>query len=85
VFLGAAPEPPQPGTLVAGSAQVTVNDKNLGTTDQVQCTTAGWLTMITADYGDSGVKAMSPTRTSSTCNSSTSTISAASAVATTPV
>lgn len=42
----------------AGTAQVTINDKVLGTTEQVQCTTVGWLTMITANYGDSGATAM---------------------------
>jgi len=38
---------PAPGTLVAGTAQVTVNGQNLGTTEAVQCTPAGSLTTIT--------------------------------------
>jgi lipoprotein LpqH len=49
---------PQPGTLVIGSAQVTVNDADAGTTDAVQCTTAGALTTITTGDDESGVSAL---------------------------
>src|SRR6478752_8458372 len=39
--------PPQPGTLVVGTAQVTVNDADAGSTDAVQCSVAGPMTTIT--------------------------------------
>jgi lipoprotein LpqH len=49
---------PGPGTLVAGTAQVTVNGQNLGTTEAVQCTPAGSLTTITTGDQASGVTAL---------------------------
>ena len=49
---------PAPGTLVAGAAQVTVNDQNLGTTEAVQCTPAGSLTTITTGDQASGISAL---------------------------
>src|SRR3977135_3847254 len=49
---------PAPGTLVAGTAQVTVNGKNTGTTEAVQCTPAGSLTTITTGDHASGVTAL---------------------------
>ena len=45
---------PAPGTLVAGTAQVTVNGQNTGTTEAVQCTPAGSLTTITTGDQTSG-------------------------------
>ena len=52
------PEKPQPGTLVVGTAQVTVNDADAGTTDAVQCSVAGPLTTITTGDEQSGVTAV---------------------------
>jgi ipoprotein LpqH len=52
------PAKPQPGTLVVGTAQVTVNDADAGTTHAVQCTAAGSLTTITTGDDQSGVTAM---------------------------
>jgi len=49
---------PGPGELVAGTATVTVNGKEQGTTDAVQCTPAGTLTTITTGDAASGVTAM---------------------------
>jgi hypothetical protein len=46
---------PAPGTLVAGTAQVTVNGQNVGTTEAVQCTPAGSLTTITTGDQTSGI------------------------------
>ena len=46
---------PAPGTLVAGTAQVTVNGQNIGTTQAVDCTAAGSLTTITTGDQASGV------------------------------
>jgi hypothetical protein len=46
---------PAPGTLVAGTAQVTVNGQNVGTTEAVQCTPAGSLTTITTGDQSSGI------------------------------
>ncbi|KRE26898.1 hypothetical protein ASG82_10325 [Mycobacterium sp. Soil538] len=43
---------PPPGQLVAGTAQVTVNGQDTGTTEAVQCTPAG--TMMTISTGDAG-------------------------------
>ncbi|MBV5242039.1 MULTISPECIES: lipoprotein LpqH [Mycolicibacterium] len=47
---GCASSPPEydpaPGTLVAGTAQITVNGNDLGITDTVQCDPAGTLTMM---------------------------------------
>ena len=49
---------PAPGTLVAGTAQVTVNGQDTGTTEAVQCNAAGTLTTITTGDQASGVTAM---------------------------
>jgi ipoprotein LpqH len=49
---------PAPGTLVAGTAQVTVNGQNAGTTEAVQCTPAGSLTTINTGDQSSGVSAL---------------------------
>jgi ipoprotein LpqH len=49
---------PGPGTLVAGTAQVTVNGQDAGTTDAVQCNAIGPLTTITTGDQSSGVTAM---------------------------
>ena len=38
---GPPPAKPQPGTLVAGTAQVTINGKDAGTIEAVQCVPAG--------------------------------------------
>lgn len=46
---------PAPGSLVAGTAQVTVNGQNIGTTQAVDCTAAGSLTTITTGDQASGV------------------------------
>ena len=46
---------PAPGTLVAGTAQVTVNGQNIGTTQAVDCSAAGSLTTITTGDQASGV------------------------------
>ncbi|MGZ5391772.1 MAG: lipoprotein LpqH [Mycobacterium sp.] len=49
---------PGPGMLVSGTAQVTVNGQNAGTTDAVQCDSTGTLTTITTGDEASGVIAM---------------------------
>jgi hypothetical protein len=53
---------PPPGALVAGTAQVTVNGTDAGTTDSVQCDPAGTLMIITTgdpdDPAASGISAM---------------------------
>jgi ipoprotein LpqH len=49
---------PKPGELVAGTAQVSVNGQNAGTTEAVQCTPAGSLTTITTGDQASGVTAL---------------------------
>lgn len=46
---------PAPGTLVAGTAQVTVNGQNTGTTQAVDCSAASSLTTITTGDQASGV------------------------------
>jgi ipoprotein LpqH len=46
---------PAPGTLVAGTAQVTVNGQNTGTTEAVECTPAGSLTTIVTGDQTSGI------------------------------
>lgn len=53
----AVPEP-EPGTLVIGTAEVSVNDTAEVTTDAVQCSTAGPLTTITTGDPQSGVSAL---------------------------
>jgi len=52
------PAKPQPGTLVVGTAAVTVNDVDAGSTDAVACTAAGALTTITTGDAQSGVTAL---------------------------
>jgi ipoprotein LpqH len=49
---------PAPGTLVAGTAQVTVNGQDVGATEAVQCTPAGSLTTISTGDQASGVTAL---------------------------
>jgi ipoprotein LpqH len=49
---------PSPGDLVAGTAQVTVNGQDTGTTDAVQCSSTGSLTIIETGDQTSGVTAM---------------------------
>ena len=49
---------PGPGMLVAGTAQVTVDGEDAGTTDAVQCTSTGTLTTITTGDDASGITAM---------------------------
>ncbi|WP_163886729.1 lipoprotein LpqH [Mycolicibacterium hippocampi] len=51
---------PPPGELIAGTAQVTVNGEDIGTTESVQCSEAGPLTTITTGEGgeSSGVSAL---------------------------
>ncbi|MCV7303381.1 lipoprotein LpqH [Mycobacterium barrassiae] len=49
---------PPAGQLVAGTAQVTVNGQDTGTTDAVQCNTTGPLTIITTGDEASGITAM---------------------------
>jgi ipoprotein LpqH len=44
--------------LFAGTAEVTVNGQNIGTTEAVQCTPAGTLTTITTGDQTSGVTAL---------------------------
>jgi ipoprotein LpqH len=53
---------PAPGTLVAGTAEVTVNGQNTGTTEAVQCSPAGSLTTITTGDQASGVSALISTK-----------------------
>ena len=50
------------GNLVAGTAQVTVNGVDTGTTEMVQCMPAGSLTTITTGNNASGVTAMVSSR-----------------------
>lgn len=51
---GCSSAPPQyqppPGELVAGTAQVSVDGRDTGTTESVRCTPAGWL--LTIETGD---------------------------------
>ena len=49
---------PAPGTLIAGTAQVTVNGQNTGTTQAVQCTSTGSLTTINTGDQTSCVTAL---------------------------
>lgn len=49
---------PPADELVAGTAQVTVNGRDAGTTKAVQCDTTGWLTTITTGDETSGITAM---------------------------
>lgn len=52
------PYQPEPGTLVIGTAAVTVNDADTGSTDAVDCSAAGPLTTITTGDAESGVTAL---------------------------
>lgn len=47
-------EQPQPGALVAGTAEVTVNDQSLGKVKSVDCTPAGDTMTITTGDQNSG-------------------------------
>jgi hypothetical protein len=49
---------PGPGQLVAGTAHVTIDGHDAGTTDAVQCDSTGTLTTITTGDQSSGVSAM---------------------------
>jgi lipoprotein LpqH len=59
---GCSSQPPEPsllpGELVAGTAKVTVNGQDIGTTEAVQCTPAGTLTTITTGDQTSGITAL---------------------------
>jgi ipoprotein LpqH len=56
---GCSSQPPEPalqkGELVAGTAKVTVNGQDIGTTEAVQCTAAGPLTTIATGDQTSGI------------------------------
>ena len=49
---------PAPGTLVSGTAHVTINGQDAGTTEAVDCDTTEWLTTITTGDQRAGVTAM---------------------------
>jgi hypothetical protein len=53
---GCSSQPPEyqppPGALIAGTAQVTVNGRDTGTTDSVQCSSAGTLMTISTGSPD---------------------------------
>ncbi|MGV0849475.1 lipoprotein LpqH [Mycolicibacterium phlei] len=49
---------PPAGELVAGTAQVSINGHDTGTTGAVECNTTEWLTTITTGDETSGVTAM---------------------------
>ncbi|TPG28330.1 hypothetical protein EAH80_27310 [Mycobacterium hodleri] len=55
-----APPPAEtrPGTLLLGTAHVTVNDTDTGITDQVTCTVVGPVTTIVTGNGQSGMTAL---------------------------
>ncbi|MBS4728620.1 lipoprotein LpqH [Mycobacterium sp. SM1] len=53
-----SPKQPKPGTLPPGTAALTMNDKDLGLTDSVQCTPDEWLTTIRTSHEASGVTVM---------------------------
>jgi hypothetical protein len=59
---GCSSGPPElklaPDELIAGTAQVTVNGQDTGTTEVVQCTPAGSLTTIMTGDNASGVSAL---------------------------
>lgn len=46
---------PKPGTLPPGTAALTINGKDLGLTDSVQCAPDEWLTTIRTGHEASGV------------------------------
>lgn len=56
VGCSSAPEQanPAPGTLISGTAQITVNDDDLGEFTSVHCTIAGPLTTITTGNDETG-------------------------------
>ncbi|UXA21002.1 lipoprotein LpqH [Mycobacterium sp. SMC-4] len=58
------PPPYQPpaGALVPGTAQVTVNGRDAGTTDSVRCTPAGRLTTMSTGDQTSGVSVLIESR-----------------------
>ncbi|SEH59248.1 lipoprotein antigen [Mycolicibacterium rutilum] len=62
VLAGCSSSPPDytppAGELVAGTAQVTVNGRDAGVTQAVQCNTTEWLTTITTGDQTSGITAM---------------------------
>lgn len=49
---------PKPGKLAPRTAALTINSKDLGTTDAVHCAPDEWLTTIRAGHEDSGVTVM---------------------------
>jgi hypothetical protein len=49
---------PQPGTLVAGTAQVSINGQNAATTEAVDCSSTGPLTTITTGDQTSGISTL---------------------------
>lgn len=49
---------PPPGSLIAGTAQLTINGQDLGTTDTVQCREAGPLMSIKTGDTASGISAL---------------------------
>jgi lipoprotein LpqH len=58
---GCSSQPPpetRPGTLILGTARVTVNGTAADVTDQVTCTVAGHVTTIVTGTGQSGVTAL---------------------------
>jgi ipoprotein LpqH len=59
---GCSSQPPEPsllpGELVAGTAKVSVNGQDAGTTEAVQCTPAGTLTTIATGDQTSGITAL---------------------------
>lgn len=59
---GCSSGPPEyraaPGSLVAGTAQVTINGQDAGTTEAVQCTSIGTLIIIKTGDDTSGVTAL---------------------------
>lgn len=62
VLAGCSSTPPEytppPGQLVPGTAQVTINGHDTGTTQSVRCTPAGSLMTITTGNETSGVSAL---------------------------
>ncbi len=53
-----AAAPPRAGTLPAGTAKVTINGADVGTSQQVSCAPTGPLTTITTGNNDAGVTAL---------------------------
>jgi hypothetical protein len=50
--------PPRPGVLPPGTAALTVNGKDVGTTYSVRCESIAWMTRIHTTLDKSGVTAM---------------------------